>query len=470
MSGVRASTAPARRALLGWLLAYAGLLLVVYAVYGRTLGQFFIADDFTNLLYFSDGGAPLWRWLDPAFRYSDPVTHARYVPGRVYLMLLLVRCFGLEAARYHALALLVHAGNALLVGHLGRALSPARGARETGALAALLFATARVDAQGVCWASCLPALVGTSLLFGSGALYLARGRGALPRVLGPVLLFASLFLRTDATVSLAFFASLWVRDAIVEKSRAARAVALIGLAGAGAYEALTWISLRCFPEPHMALGLSPGRFYAFFADLFAPFEAPAAVKAAVVVGVVAASATLGDRRVLCALYGIALGALFWAVVTYLALMPRYLYAHACLSSVLLAALLRRACEELLGARPAPRAALFAGVVLCAWSAWEVRRREVVWFDYLSTPGAALLRLRERQRAAGATAPLRVRMAPYPLLIVDDSAFFSPYLEIVRDEGDAVDDAVVLDTGAARFASYYGEDFGPTLWYFPWFVR
>ncbi len=458
-----ATAADARPPLRAWLLAYAGLLLVVCAVYSGTLRQFFVADDFTNLAYLRDAEAPLWRWLDPAFRYSDPVTHTRYLPGRVYLLLLLVRSCGLVAARYHAVALLVHAGNALLVGHLGRTLFPARG---TGALAALLFATARVNAQAVCWISCLPSLVGTSLLFASAAVYLGRERGVARRVVSLLLLFASLSLRADAAVSLAFFASLWARDALREQGRAARVTAWLGLAGAGAYAALTWINLRCFPDPKMALGLSPGRFYAFLADAFAPFEAPAAVKAAVVVGVVAATAMLRDRRASCALYGLALGALFWAVMTYLALTPRSFYACTCLSSVLLATLLRRAGGGLLGARSAPRAALFVGVVFCAWSAWEVRRREVVWFDYLATPGAALFRLHEQQRAAGATAPLRVRMAPYPLLIDADFAFFAPYLEVVKDE----DAAVVVETGASQFARYYGEDFGPAFWYLPWFTR
>jgi hypothetical protein len=120
----------------------------------------------------------------------------------------------------------------------------------------------------------------------------------------------------------------------------------------------------------------------------------------------------------------------------------------------------------MGERAALLVALAIGMLWCGWNVREVRRREVVWFDYLSTPTRTLALLHDQQRALGATVPLRVRMAPYPLLGKRDMPFFAPALQIVDDDTAAV----IVDTEAARYARYYGADFGRAYWYYPWLER
>jgi hypothetical protein len=453
---------PERRALLAWIAAYAALLVVVFVAYRGTLDQGFVADDFAHLLFLREAKAPLWRYLSPTFSYSDPVTVARYLPVKLYLLLVLERRFGLDAAPYHAIALLVHALNALLVGHLARTSFRDR---TVGALSALLFAVARVNAQNVCWVGCFPNLVGATFLFASVALYLRRG--AWSWTLGPVLLFLSFCCRPDALASVAFLVPLWIKDAVLERRSEPARFAIFASIGAVAFLVLSFISLRHFPEPGLALGVSPRRFYAFGADLFAPWEAPAQVKAAVVIGVVVAAAAQRDRRLYYALYGLGVGAALWTVLVYLKLTPRYFYVYTALSSMVVAVLLRRACCRVLGRQRAGAqrgAALALGLTFCGWNLWQVQRTEVVWFDYLSIPGRKLLQLYQEQRAQGATRPLRVRMEPHTLLTDADLAYFKPYLEVVKD-GAAT---VIVDTEAARFVRYYGSDFGNAFWFFPWF--
>jgi hypothetical protein len=453
-----------KRGILTWAAAYAALLLVAFFAYGGTLSQFFVADDFAHLLFLRDMKAPLWRYLSPAFSYSDPVTAARYLPVKVYLLLLLERTFGLHAAPYHALSIAVHAFAALLVGHLaGTSFRD----RTVGALSALLFATSRLNAQNVCWMVCLPNLAGAALLFASLALYLRRGPWSW--ILGPALLFLSFFCRSDAAVSVAFFVPLWIEDAVLERRREAARFAILTSIGALVFLVLSLVSLRCFPEPGMALGVAPRRFYAFVADLFAPWEAPAPLKAAVALGIVAVAAAQRDRRLHLALFGIGLGATVWTVLVYLALTPRYFYVYTALSSTIVAVLICRACRRVLSrceASASRAAALALGLAFCAWSLRAVRHEEVVWFDYLSVPGRKLMALYEQQRAKGETAPLRVRMDPHPLLDYADMVYFEPYLKVVLDDSATV----IVDTEAERFVRHYGRDFGAAYWYFPWFER
>jgi hypothetical protein len=443
------------------MLAFAALLLVVFATYQGTLRQFFIADDFTHLRFLRDDRTPFWRYLDPSSTYSDPVTLARYQPVKLFIMLALERAFGMDAAPYHAVSIVVHAMNALLVGYLGRAVF---GARSVGALGALLFATSRLAAQNVCWMGCIANLVGTTFLLASVALYLRPRGGIGGAAIGAGLLFASFLCRSDAAVSVAFLAPLWVRDAVIERRRAARWYAGLAVLFTGAFLALSYVSQRCFPEPRMRFGVLPGRFAAFLADLFVPWEIPPALKAIVVFGLLLAAGTLRDRRVFYALYGIGLGAGFWTVVVYLNLTPRYFYAYAALSSLVVAVLIHRGAARLLGPR-GPVAAIAFGAIVAAWSAWIVAREDVVWFDYLSTPGRKLVALYERQKAAGASLPLRVSMKPYKLLTNSDERSFEPYLTVVYDGTETV----TVDTEADRFVRYYGKDFGRAFWFIPWFI-
>jgi hypothetical protein len=188
-----------------------------------------------------------------------------------------------------------------------------------------------------------------------------------------------------------------------------------------------------------------------------------------VIAVLGGAAVSRDRRLGVALYAIALGAAFWAVTVYLPLMPRYLYTFTAPASILLAGLTFHAAErsrKWLGERWSLAAALGIGLLWCAWNVREVRRMELVWFDYLSTPTRKLFALYEERRTQGAMAPLRVRLAPYRLLGDADAAFFSPTLDIVKG-GTA---EVIVDDETARFVAYFGEDFGSAYWYFPWLER
>jgi hypothetical protein len=448
-----------------WILVYAALLLVVLVAYHGTLSQFFIADDLTYLHVFRDPQVPLWRYLDPTSAYSDPVTLARYLPVRVYAWLALQRSFGFHPAPYHVTAIAVHAANALLVGGLARS---ALRSSAVGALSALLFAVSRVNAQNVCWATCITNLLSATLLFASVALYL-HGKGRASWVLGPILLVASLLCRPDALVTVALFFPLWVRDVLLQHRQDAARFALVTFAGVVAALALSAVSLRYFPEPKMALGFSPRRFLAFVAALFVPYAAPLAVKAAVCAAVVVFVARSRSAPLLLALFGIALGGLFWTVVVYLPLMPRYLYVYTALSAVVLAAVLLRACQWALaplGERRTLLAAIGAGLLVAAWNVRAVWREDIVWFDYLSGPTAALARLQAEQRAAGASTPLRVRLHPHSLLGDRDTAFFAPELSIVKG-GDA---EVVVNVETDRYARYYGADLGGAYWYYPWIER
>lgn len=459
MSTSAPSASPARRAA-AWGGAYLALLIFVFAAYHGTLRQFFVADDFTHLAFLREVRAPLHCYLDPTFIYSDPVTSARYLPIKIYCLLFFERAFGLHALPYHLASILLHALNALLAGHLAGTVFRDR---VTGAVAAILFASSRLAAQNVCWMVCIPNLLGAALLFAAVAIYLRREAGLGSGVLAALLLLMSFLCRSDAAVSVAFLLPWWTRDAVIERRRASWGFVIGAAIAAGIALVLGAVSLRYFPEPKMRLGFEPRRFLVFLADLFAPGNIPAAAKVVAVIVVLGAAGLARDRRVLYALWGVALGAAMWTVVVYLKLTPRYFYVYTALSSMIVASLVVRAARRLLASR-GEIAALALALLVAGWSARSIARYDVVWFDYLSTPGRKLVALMEQRRAEGATEPLRVTMTPHPLLIDADGAFFKPYLVVVRDGTHTA----TVDTEAARFVSYYGEDFGKAFWYFPWF--
>lgn len=451
---------PARNAVV--IGGYLALVLLVFAAYRGTLGQSFIADDFAHLHFLRGMRAPLLRYLDPTFSYSDPVTEARYLPIKLYCLLFFQRTFDLDAAPYHAASIALHALSALLVGHLATKVFDDR---IVGVVAALLFATTPLNAQNVCWMVCIPNLLGALLLLFAVAISL-RPQAGIGAALGVTsLLWMSFLCRSDTASALAFLVPLWLYEAKVKGRRVAWQFIAGALVAGGVTAVLGAVNLRYFPEPGMRLGLAPQRFFAFLLDLWTPFSIPLIVRVALVAGVLFAAVKERDRRIGYMLYGIALGGATWTVVVYLRLTPRYFYAFSALSSMILAALLVRSARRLMPSR-GDVAALALTSLIAVFGARTIARDEVVWFDYLSGPGRALIALKQERRAEGAKEPLRVAMTPHLLLTYPDTAFFRPELAIVRD-GSA---AVTVDTQAPWFVRYYGEDFGNAFWRHPWLLE
>jgi hypothetical protein len=168
---------------------WAGLLalafLLVLAVYGRSLTLPFFADDFAHIAYMASHSiGELWRTIE-GVGYYRPLTFTVWE--------LTVPLTGWHSPLLqHAINLLLHLGNGLLVAWLAGRLWADGHEEQTGVwllrfLSATLFLLYPFSYQAVPWVGALPHLLVTFLVLSAVATYILgqeRGRGWLALSLG----------------------------------------------------------------------------------------------------------------------------------------------------------------------------------------------------------------------------------------------------------------------------------------------
>ncbi len=165
----------------------ATLTLLALAIYGKHLGDGYLADDFLFLSWWQDGAGELLRRVtaDSSPRMIRPLPALAWglseLPG--------------GAAIHHTLSLLVHAATAWIVAGLARQGS---GSREIGWLAGTLFVSFPLFTEPVIWLSAAPDLWASMLALAAIDAALRRPG----RVTAAAVLFALSLLCKESTMML----------------------------------------------------------------------------------------------------------------------------------------------------------------------------------------------------------------------------------------------------------------------------
>jgi 4-amino-4-deoxy-L-arabinose transferase-like glycosyltransferase len=164
-------TRPAAAGRARWLSAaaspYAALALVLAAVlaaYLRSLGEWFVSDDFWYLRAVQR--ISWWDWTRNAFDFNEegPVVEFAYRPLYVIEYPLLYGALGLNAWAYHLLSVAFHMANTLLVWLIARRVG---GRDATAHVAALVFGLHPTYAPTVAWMSANASVFGLFLALSS---------------------------------------------------------------------------------------------------------------------------------------------------------------------------------------------------------------------------------------------------------------------------------------------------------------
>jgi hypothetical protein len=131
------------------------VLLLVIAVHGRNLGDFFLSDDFTLLRRASE--EPLGAWL----LWPDPSRSGWFRPLTEATWRLAYLAFALRPEGHHALNLGLHLLNVSLVFAIASCFY---GSRVSGASAAALFGVHPLSPAAVAWLSCRYDLLATGFV------------------------------------------------------------------------------------------------------------------------------------------------------------------------------------------------------------------------------------------------------------------------------------------------------------------
>jgi hypothetical protein len=417
-------------------------------------------------------------FLDPTRIYSDPVTQTRYKPAYIYYWCGLDALLGDHAFAYHAWSALLHALAGVVVWSLAWELFRER---VVATAAAVLFVAWRLQSQTVVWVSASHRVLSTELALLAVLAPLARPRAS--AVAGAIALFAlALAMNPELVVMPPMLGCFLVYHRLKrghDRERTRRLAWTLGGCAAvtAAFVLASRLSGRVFPERPVSLAPDPGRVLLFATNLFAPFELPLALKMGLAATAVAAALSLRDGRLLLMLACIAASALLWSVLGGYPLTPRYLYLSWAFGSILVARLL---C--LLGARigvalparwlppflrPPGRRRQAAVAVLLAplllASAWSIRARDLVHFEYLALLGRRLAQVQEEARAGGRRTTVFVR--PSSHLDGRDLAFFRREIEFVRSPAAA---ERIIDTDLASYRRRLGPRMADGYWYLPWF--
>jgi hypothetical protein len=191
---------------------------LAFALYANSLGNGFITDDQFQLLnnpvvtgaqsLTGTFGSGVWTFLGYRGNYYRPLQFVIY--GLVY------RAFGPSAFAYHALMVLLHALNGILVYFAARRLFSGRAGRSAAWLAAALFATHSIHTEAVDWIAALPDLFTTTLALTGLCAFAAEE--ASPNVLQTAMhcaiyLAALLTKETGAVLPALYAAYQWLRGA-----------------------------------------------------------------------------------------------------------------------------------------------------------------------------------------------------------------------------------------------------------------
>lgn len=236
-----------------WLLRLAlpAVFLAALLPYLPSLFAGFLSDDFALTAAVARLEGPVQALTSRAFL---PVF---YRPLHIFLWWLQYRLWGDAPLGYHAVSLLFHATNALLVYALGRRLT---GSLLAGLIAGLLFALHPTHVEAVAWASCQPDLQAAlfsllALLLLDISLHPSRPRITHISFLAGLLAFALAVLTKESAVVLPGLAALWtlVRSDRLRWRRATLVGASYGLL-LGAYLALRFTLLGGLGGYHTLVG------------------------------------------------------------------------------------------------------------------------------------------------------------------------------------------------------------------------
>lgn len=460
----------------GWILLI-GIGALCFFAYGPALDESFIADDFTNLGFVRALERPWFEFLLPTRAYSDPVTRSRYKPLYVYYYGAIEELFGEQAFAYHLLGLLFHVGTALLVSRLGLRLG--LGPRAAAG-AALLFALWRLHWQTVTWISASYRSLAAGL--GLAALLALHGRRGAPSLALNAALYAAATLLNPELIMLspqivilyvALRSHLGARAEHVRRFAGASvgcAVVAVVLAAASA------LSARTFGEQPIALVPHIERALLFLVNVFVPFDAPLALRLALVAALAAAPLWRRDRIGLGLLGCVGVAALFWSLMPAYPLTPRYLYLASAFASLLLVrvagAEVSAACSTLerrgrwarRGARALSRAPALGLVALLTLNTWLIRQRETVHYACLAQVGDQLMQVKQTSARRGVRA--EVFIEPPSHLAKSDLAFFRQHIDFVALPGP---ETHTVRTDLTYCRRHLGAAFGELYWSLPWFA-
>lgn len=175
----------------------AGILLAsALLVFAPSLNGYFLSDDFT-LLAWTQVRSP-----GDVAAFFDPNTEWFYRPGVKVIYWLGQSAFGLHAAPFHLLSLLLHGANGYLVYRLVATQVRGRLGWVAGLMAGLLFLLNPRHAETVSWIAAIGDLVGTFCILAALLLYLRyRESLKLHQLLASLALFTvGLFTRETAVI------------------------------------------------------------------------------------------------------------------------------------------------------------------------------------------------------------------------------------------------------------------------------
>lgn len=337
-----------------------GAAVLTAAIYGPALRYYLVNDDFHWL-----AGARDFTWkrlftIEGRDHFYRPLVDLYFAAA--------FRTCGIDAVCLHALNLVLHTVNVVLVWMLARAPSLSRGGRAAPLLAALLFAVQPSHTEAVMWVAAVTELLPTMFFLATVLVFLEflRGRGRAAYVASVVTFAAALAVHESAAMLLPL---LWV-CARMEGAGRARATAALFAPFAVLLAGYLWveydINSRSYliRDGHYALGLHALPNMARYLVLFYVGRRDVVSLVLSAVGL-AAALVLGRGGIRFAAVWIAMTLLPFAFFTW-GVSFRYAYLPAVGFALLLAALLSAMHESLRKRWPAPAtwavAAIAAGVV------------------------------------------------------------------------------------------------------------
>lgn len=151
------------------------LALLALCVYANALFNGFAWDDASQLLknpLVRDVGRLPEIFTTGVWTFAGAKAQNYYRPIQFALYMALYQVVGFHPFPFHALLLLMHAGNTLLVYGLGRRLT---GSTRAALAAAALFAVHPIHTEAVVWVAALPDVLLTLLLLAAVRLFVAQG-------------------------------------------------------------------------------------------------------------------------------------------------------------------------------------------------------------------------------------------------------------------------------------------------------
>lgn len=323
------------------------LSLVALAIYTRTLGAWFVSDDFGGLVRLARARS----WLDGADVYGI-LDFWRPITG--LSLWLELRLHGDAPVPFHAVNLLLHVLAAWLLGRLLYRLSSSR---PTAIASSLCFVTCPYHTEAVAWMAArsdLLCAVGTVLCLSAAYEWLRGGRYVQLALAVGAMAFA---LGSKETAVILAILPLVVPGTLTRPTLSRLAVlALLLAATAAAYLVLRWLlygglgGYKDLQGNALALSFAPAQVGSYLAEAFgrafATGSIPALAVGATLVGLVVAWRVRRTRRTILALAAgfviVNLPAAGWATIGPSTLDTRLLYVPSLFANAVLGCLLGHA--------------------------------------------------------------------------------------------------------------------------------